>query len=174
MAGQKGKGFFSWVREMFGNWKKRRAFRQHEKYSQLETEHRRHQAWRNINRFARGFWDETNVGRRLEKILRKRTRAEETEKIQRAKEKTHERNSRVAKLCDTPGYRDFVTFQQKCERIAYMGLRHPELRTDKHSMDYYIGFQNGLLSNIEDNRKFFEDAVFGIERESLKNDKTIG
>lgn len=46
-----------------------------------------------------------------------------------------------------------------------MGLRHPEFRTDKHSMEYYIGFQNGLLSNIEDTRKFFEDSVFGIERE---------
>lgn len=47
-----------------------------------------------------------------------------------------------------------------------MGLRHPEFRTDKHSVEYYMGFQNGLLSNIEDTRKFFEDAIFGVEKEA--------
>ena len=52
-----------------------------------------------------------------------------------------------------------------------MGLRHPELRVDKHSLDYYIGYQNGILSNIEDNRRFFEDAVFSIEKEALKENE---
>lgn len=165
MDTERNKNIFSKMRDLFWNWKKRGSISESERNSELEAEHRRHQTRRGIRNFCRGLWNEANVSRRVESSLRKRLREKEGERIQRAKEKVHERNSRVTKLCDTPGYKDFIKFKQKCESIAYMGLRHPELRNDKHTLDYYLGFYNGILSNIEDDRKFFQDALFNKAKE---------
>lgn len=166
MAKKRNKGIFNKMREVWGNWRKGRSVYEREGHSELEAQHRRQQTWRNIGEFGRSLWNETNVSRRLESLLRKRSRAEKDERVREAKERIHERNVRVAKLTDSKGYSDFVKFQQKAERLAYMGLRHPEFRkSDNHSLEYYIGFQNGVLSMIEDDRKFFEDAVFGVEKE---------
>ncbi len=167
----KQEGFINKVRKMFRDWRERSSFYKQSEHSELETKYRRHQTWRDIKNFSRSLWDETKISRRLESVLRKRTRTGEAERVQRGKEKIHERNIRLSKLSDSKGYSDLVKFWQKCERLAYMGLRHPELRVDKHSLDYYIGYQNGILSNIEDNRRFFEDAVFSIEKEALKENE---
>jgi hypothetical protein len=156
---------------MLRDWSERSSLRKQSGYSKLEVEHRRHQTWRSIRDFSRSFWDETNVSRRLESVLRKRSREGEVERVQRAKEKIRERNIRVSRLSDSKGYSDLVKFWQKSEQLAYMGLRHPELRREGHSVEYYIGYQNGILSNIEDNRRFFEDAIFSIEKEVLEENK---
>lgn len=168
MVKKEQKGFWNSMRKMFGDWKKRSPFHKQSKHSDLEAKHRRLQTWRSVGNFCRGLWDEANVPRRMESFLRKRTRAKEDDRLQEAKEKTYQRYTRLSRLCDAEGYSDLVKFWKQWERTAYMALRHPELRKEGISMDYYIGFQNGILSNVEANRKTFQDAQFAIIKEESK------
>jgi hypothetical protein len=173
MATKENKNWFTKVREMFWHREKRDSVSESERNSELEAKRRRHQTWRNLGNFTRSLWNEAKISRRVESSLRKRLREKEDGRIQEAKERVYQRNLRVSKLCDSEGYSDFVKFLQKCEKIGYAALRHPEFRKgdNQQSLDYYMGFQNGLLSMIEDSRKFFDDAIFMVEKATQENEE---
>ncbi len=175
MDNKKEKNFFNKVRDMFGNWYKRYTIHKSERDSNLEAEHGRFNIRRSIEQFTKQLWDEASIERRMEQILRKRSREGKVEKLQKGEKTVHQRNIRLSRFSGTQTYRDLVKAWQQWERIAYYSLRFPEQRKEGVSLDYYIGFQNGLLADIEANRKLFTDAqikIFKADQEKIENDKT--
>lgn len=174
MGNQKQENFFNKMRKVFGDWYKRYTIRKPKGDSNMEAEHRRLDIGGSLERFTKQLWNETSVQRRMEQILRKRTREGKDEKVQRREKKSYQRNLRLSRFCGTKTYSDLVKVWQQWEKIAYMALRFPEQRKEGVSLDYYMGFQNGMLADIEANRKLFSDSqivIFKEEQERKKDEE---
>jgi hypothetical protein len=104
----------------------------------------------------------------MEPILRKRSREGKIEKVQTREKRTYQRNLRLSRFCGTKTFRDLTKIWQQWEAVAYMAVRHPEDKKEGMSLEYYLGFQNGLLSNIESNRKLFSDAQIEVFKEDQR------
>lgn len=165
------KTIFSKMRKMFGNWYKRSPFYKQSGYSDLEAKRRRLITRRSIAEFTKHLWNEAPFERRMERLLRKQSRKGKIERVQKREEKANKRNARLARFCGTKTHRELVSVWQQWEKTAYLGLRHPELKKEGVSLEYYLGFQNGLLSNIEANRKLFDDAKVAVYKAEQKKEE---
>lgn len=140
-------------------------FKQH---SRLETDHRRYEVRRNIERFTQRIWD---AAKKLPTVARSLPqhplREKEDERIQQKKRKTHQRALRFAKLIKSDVWtKDLVKMLNQWEKFCYMNLRFPETRKDKVSLDSFIGFQNGALWVIEGLRKSVYGSVISDKKKN--------
>jgi len=156
------------MRKLFRKRSKKKTIHKPKRNTELEAEHRRLNTRRSVKRFVRKFWDETNVSRKMERILRKRSRKEKAPGVQEKEERVYKRNARLTRFCNHEGYRDLVSILRSHENAGYFGLRHPEIRKDNASLEYYLGFINGKLSEIEDIRIIFRNAKMAVAKKVME------
>ena len=64
------------------------------------------------------------------------------------------------------GYKLLQKWFEDIEGLAYYNLRTPELKPEGQSMEYYIGFNAGILYLIDTYRNIFKEALRNKARRS--------
>lgn len=105
------------------------------------------------------LWDAENEPREVERVLRPRSREEETKRIQEQARKRSQRNYLLFSGTKREDFHVLVAFLNRIESGAYANLRHPDLRKPNISLDYFNGFQNGTIEIVENIRNMYVEAA---------------
>ena len=130
----------------------------------METKHGRRVGRRSIKSACQRFWNEAQKLRTMERILRKPTRSQQTERIRRKQEKDGQRATRLKRLNKNP---DFSIIRKKLkdeETMAIYGLATATTKRDNVSMDYYVGYLNGRISLIWEIRDMISKAIITMSK----------
>lgn len=148
----------------------------HKEHTDVEAERGRRIGTGDIERFTLRLWDTTSKLRTMERLLRKQSsRDSKGEGVPKKENTDAERNLRLKRLYEHKDFEIIKEVLMEAETYAYYGLRHPELKREEVTTDYYNGTLNGQLSLIEHIRKQFEDAVIKIEKQKIiENQKNNG
>jgi len=132
--------------------------------SELEAESGRRLIRGGIERYSRHLWDSTSKLAKMDRVLRKRSRDEEAERVRVQSEKARTRSAELKRVYESKDFEHEKHELQTIENACYWSLRHPESRKNNISFEFYNGYLNGQLSVIEHLRSMYERSIAEAKR----------
>lgn len=146
----------------------------HKENTQLEIEYGRRIFGGGHKERRFSFWSSKNDEGKVGRTLQPRVREEEVRRLQEIAERKSKRNILLYSATRRDDFNILKAFLQRAEDGAYSNLRHPEIKRDGISQDYFIGFQNGIIQLVEDIRSLYVQAAVDYHKEmkKIEEDKT--
>lgn len=136
----------------------------HKQDTELEVESGRCLIRGGIERYSRYLWDSSSKLASMDRVLRKRSRDEEAERVRVQSERARTRSSELKRIYESDGFKHEIHELQTIENACYWSLRHPESRKANISFEFYNGYLNGQLSVIEHLRSMYERSIAEAKR----------